>query len=311
LRVGVTGGSGFIGSHVVDALLEAGHEVRVLDLRPSHRPEAEFLPADVLDVEALARAAAGLDALFHLAAVADVNDVDRDLAGAMAVNVVGTANALLACLRAGVGRFLLASTVWVYSSLAEGAAAPVTEDAPLAVAAQRHPYTSSKIAAEMLCHDFQHRYGLACTVLRYGIPYGPRMRPSLVTPTFVRRALRGEPLLVAGDGSQTRRFLYVGDLARAHVLALSPRAAGRTYNLDGDEEVSILRLAETVLRLTGSRSRIEFVPARGGDYRGVAVSSELARRELGWRPEVPFDEGMALTVRWLAERERLAAPRQP
>ncbi|HXG41800.1 MAG TPA: NAD-dependent epimerase/dehydratase family protein [Dehalococcoidia bacterium] len=311
MKVGVTGGSGFIGSHVVDALLEAGHQVRVLDLRHPHRPEAEFRPVDVLDGEALAEAVAGLDALFHLAAVADVNDVDRDPARAVAINVLGTAHALLACLRAGVGRFLLASTVWVYSSLAEGVEAPVDEDAPFSVAAGRHVYTSTKLAAEMLCHDFQRQHGLPCTVLRYGIPYGPRMRPSLVIPTFVRRALRGEPLLVAGDGSQSRRFLYVGDLARAHVLALSSQAAGRTYNLDGEEEVTILRLAQTVLRLTGSRSRIEFVPARGGDYRGVPVSSERAQQDLGWRPQVPFEEGMARTVAWLRHQEGLAAARQP
>jgi len=311
MRVGVTGGCGFIGSHLVDALIEAGHEVRVLDVRPPHQPEAEFRPVDVLDAEGLADAAVGLDALFHLAAVADVNDVDRDPARAVAVNMLGTANALLACLRAEVGRFFLASTVWVYSSLPEGVEAPVDEDAPLAVAAGRHVYTTTKLAAEMLCHDFQRQHGLPCTVLRYGIPYGPRMRPSLVIPTFVRRALRGEPLLVAGDGSQCRRFLYVGDLARAHALALSPRAAGRTYNLDGDEEVSILRLAETVLRLTGSPSPIQFVPPRGGDYRGVAVSSERARRELGWRPQVPFEEGMTRTVAWLVQQEGLAATRQP
>jgi UDP-glucose 4-epimerase len=311
MRVGVTGGSGFIGSHVVDALLEAGHQVRVLDLRPPHRPEAGFRRVDVLDAEGLADAAVGLDALFHLAAVADVNDVDRDPARAVAVNVLGTANALVACLRAEVGRFFLASTVWVYSSLPEEVEAPVDEDAPLAVAADRHVYTTTKLAAEMLCHDFQRRHGLPCTILRYGIPYGPRMRPSLVIPTFVRRALRGEPLLVAGDGSQSRRFLYVGDLARAHTLALSPQAAGRTYNLDGDEEVSILRLAETVLRLTGSSSPIQFVPARGGDYRGVAVSNERARRELGWQPQVPFEEGMARTVNWLVQQEGLAATRQP
>lgn len=299
MLIGVTGGAGFIGSHVVDALLEVGHRVRVLDLRLPHREDVEFQQVDVRDREALLEATRGLNVLFHLAAVADVEEVSRDPISAMVANVGGTVCALEAALRNEIGRFFLASTVWVYSSLAgEG---PAHEESPFSVSAPRHIYTTSKLAAKMLCHDYGHRYGLPVTVLRYGIPYGPRMRPALVIPTFVRRALAGEPLLVAGDGTQSRRFLYVGDLARAHVLALAPRAIGQTYNLDGAEPVTILRLAEAVRRLTGSCSAIQFVPERGGDYRGHETSSDKARRELGWEPQVDFDTGLAITVRWLIE----------
>jgi len=195
---------------------------------------------------------------------------------------------------------VLASTVWVYSS-APGLT-EVDERTRFAVEAARHVYTSSKLAAEMLCHDYWNMHQLPFTVLRYGIPYGPRMRPTLVIPIFVRKALAGEPLTVAGDGSQHRKFVYVEDLARAHVLALNERAANQTYNLDGREKITILRIAETVQRLTGSHRPIEFVPARGGDYAGADVSSEKARADLGWEPAVDFEEGMRRTVPWLIEQ---------
>jgi len=130
------------------------------------------------------------------------------------------------------------------------------------------------------------------------------MRFSLVVPVFVRKALQGETLTVSGDGSQHRKFIYVEDLARGHVSALDEVAVNQTYNLDGSERVTILRIAETVLRLTGCRSQIEFMPARAGDYAGRDVSSEKARRELNWEPQIDFEEGMKRTVPWLVERLR-------
>ena len=302
MRVGVSGGSGFIGSHVVDALMAAGHAVDVLDPRPPHRADVGHRPADILDPAALVDATAGMDAFFHLAAVADVNDVARDPVAAVDLNVGGTARVLEAARRNQVKRVILASTVWVYSSATGADGSEVDEETPFTMTAARHVYTSSKLAAEMLCHDYWNAYQLPFTVLRYGIPYGPRMRPALVIPIFVRKALAGEPLTVAGDGSQHRKFVYIEDLARGHVLALSDAAANQTYNLDGREKISILRIAETVLRLTGSQRPIEFMPARGGDYAGREVSSEKARRELGWQPEIDFEEGMRRTVPWLIEQ---------
>ena len=302
MRVGVTGGAGFIGSHVVDALVAAGHDVIVVDGRPPHRPDVDHVGVSVLDAPALAEATAGLDALFHLAAVADVNDVVRDPIAAVDLNVGGTARVLEAARQNGIGRVILASTVWVYSSVAASDAAVVDEGACFSLATARHVYTSSKLAAEMLCHDYGNMYQLPFTILRYGIPYGPRMRPSLVIPIFVRKSLAREPLTVAGDGTQHRKFVYVEDLARGHVLALEGRAANQTYNLDGREAITILRIAETVLRLTGSERPIQFMPARSGDYAGTEVLSEKARIELGWEPEIDFDEGMRRTVPWLVER---------
>jgi len=304
MRVGITGASGFIGSHVVDALAEAGHDVAVIDVRPGHRENVEFREASVLDRVRLNEACAGLDILYHLAAVADVNDVVADPAGAIELNVTGTLRALEAARSNGIKRFILASTVWVYSSAQPSESDTVDESAAIDIAAARHVYTTSKVAAEMLCQDYWNMHNLPFTVLRYGIPYGPRMRFSLVVPVFVRKALQGEPLTVSGDGSQHRKFIYVEDLADGHVAALDEVAVNQTYNLDGSEKVTILRIAETVLRLTGSPSRIEFMSARAGDYTGRDVSSDKAWRELNWRPEVDFDEGMSRTVPWLVERLR-------
>jgi UDP-glucose 4-epimerase len=305
MRLGVTGGSGFIGSHVVDALAGAGHHVTVIDPKAPHRSDVEHEPLDLRDGPALEHATKGLDAIFHLAAYADVNDVSRDPVGALDLNVTGTLRVLEAARANAIGRVFLASTVWVYSSATpEAQSAPeIDENAALAASATRHVYTTTKIAAEMLCHDYWNAYQVPFTVLRYGIPYGPRMRPSLVIPIFVRKALAGEPITIAGDGSQHRKFVYVEDLARAHVLALADVARNQTYNLDGSEVVTIRRIAEVVLAAIPTRSTIEFMPARAGDYEGAAVSSAKAHTELGWEPRVGFADGVRRTIDWLTALE--------
>ncbi len=309
MRIAVTGGSGFIGSHVVDALAATGHDVSVIDLKAPHRSDVNYWSVSLEDGEGLLRATHGQDAIMHLAAYADVNDVVRDPVGAVDLNVTGTLRVLEAAKGNGVGRVVLASTVWVYSSLADASRGRVVDESvEVSIGASRHVYTSTKIAAEMLCHDYWNMHQVPFTVLRYGIPYGPRMRPSLVIPIFVRKALAGEALTLTGDGLQHRKFVYVEDLARAHVLALADVAKNQTYNLDGAEKVTIRRIAESVLRLTGSQRPLEFVPARSGDYGGVDVSSEKAKRDLGWEPRVMFDEGLERSIAWLVKDQRVEAP---
>jgi UDP-glucose 4-epimerase len=303
MKVGVTGGCGFIGSHVVDKLKDAHVDVKIIDAagRP-HRDDVECAQVDILDQDALDRATRGLDVIFHLAAYADVNNVVADPAGAVALNVLGTTRVLEAARKNELRRVVLASTVWVYGAAREER---VDERSCFDPALTGHVYTTTKIASEMLCHDYQTLFKVPFTVLRYGIPYGPRMRPSLVIPIFIRKAMNGEPMTVAGDGSQHRKFVYVEDLAEAHVLALAPEAENQTYNIDGSEEVTILRIAETVHHLIGGKG-IEFVPARAGDYGGKQVSSAKAAREIGWTPKVNFATGMERTVQWFMEQERVA-----
>ena len=307
-RVLVTGGAGFIGSHVVDRLLAAGHEPVVLDIRPSPHHDTRDVDtriADVRDPDAVRRAMRGCDAVAHLAAAADVGEVESEPADAEQLNARGTLNVLQAAREAGVERVLYASTIWVYSAAGNGAL--VDEETPLGAPA--HLYTATKLAGELYCRAYAELYGVETTILRFGIPYGPRARPAAVLPSFVGRALAGEPLTVAGTGEQTRRFVYVEDLADGVVAALDPVAANRTYNLVGSEDVSVREIAATVAELVGD-TRIVHVPGRAGDLGSVAVCAERAARELGWRARTTFREGAARYVDW-HRREPPAVPAAP
>ncbi len=296
--VAVTGGSGYIGSHVIDALADAGHRVRVLDPRAPHRSDVEWTPVDILDTDAVADVVAGTDAVFHLAAYADVNIVHADPVGAVRLNCTGTVSVLEAARKADAGRVILASTVWVYAATTGDV---VDESTPFAPETDRHLYVSTKVASEMMCRDYATLYQRPFTVLRYGVPYGPRMRDNCVAAAFFKRAFRGEPLRIDGDGRQERFFVYVGDLARAHVLALNPAATNRTYNLDGDTPVSIRQIAERVRELVGDVT-VEYGPSRPGDLKARVVKTDRARDEIGWTPQVDFDEGMRRTFEhYLAE----------
>jgi UDP-glucose 4-epimerase len=167
----------------------------------------------------------------------------------------------------------------------------------VALARAGHVYTSTKIAAELLLHSYHQTYGLPFTILRYGIPYGPGMREELVLAQFVRKAAAGEPLTVAGDGRQFRNYVYVGDLAHAHVLALADAAANTTVALEGNERVSVAEMARTVCDFFPGTT-VEYIPARPGDFRGRPVSNALAEELLGWRPTTPFREGVRQYIDW-------------
>ena len=300
MRALVTGGSGFIGSHVVDRLIEHGVGVRIFDMvLPTFRSDVEFYHGSLLDLEALQMAMNSVDVVFHLAAVADVKDVYEHPHYSESINVRGTINVLEAVrnLRPRRIRVIYGSTTWVYGDTADDV---VNEESSLGSPA--HLYTATKVASEYYCRCYSKLYDVPVTILRYGIPYGPRGRDGAVIPIFVRKALRGEPITLAGDGSQFRQFIYVEDLAAGNVLALKPIAENKTYNLDGSERITIRQIAETVQRLVGDVT-IEYTAARPGDFSGKQVSSALARRELGWEPKVQFEDGVHRYLRWYQERE--------
>jgi UDP-glucose 4-epimerase len=301
----VTGGAGFIGSFVVDRLRAAGHEAVIFDVRPSphHEPgEVPTVIGDVLDYDALVKAARGCDVIAHLAAAADVGEVAADPLGAEELNARGTLHVLEAARELGLERVIYASTIWVYSE-AEGR---VDEEAALRPPA--HLYTATKLAGELYCHAYGELYGLDTTILRFGIPFGPRARPAAVVPAFVRKALDGVPLTIAGTGEQTRRFVYVEDLAEGVVRAMAPAAANRVYNLVGDEDVSIRQIATTVSDLVGDTA-IEHTPARAGDFGGrIEISGERALSELGWQPGTEFREGVSKYVAWQRRKEAETTP---
>ncbi len=295
MKVLVTGGSGFIGSHVVDRLRAHGHAPRIFDARPSPwhaAPEVPFFQGSITDTDALEDAMAGCEAVVHLAAVADVNHVHADPGTAETVNTRGTLAVLEAARRTGASRVVYGSTIWVYSDCPE---TKVDEETLLATPS--HFYTSTKLAGELYLKAYAELYGIPYTVLRFGIPYGPRARPAAVVPAFVEKALSGQPLTIAGDGSQGRRFVYVEDLAEGVARGLAPVAANRIYNLAGEETVTIKQIAEAVRDAVGE-VEITHTPARAGDFGGKEVSSERAAAELGWRPETPFAEGVARYVAW-------------
>ena len=294
MKVLVTGGSGFIGSHVVDKAVAAGHEALVFDTRPSPYG-AETILGDVTNFDEVAAAAAGCDAILHLAAMADVNEVAKAPVMTEAVNAQGTLAVLEAARVANIQRVVYASTIWVYGEQVEGIA---TEDSPLGI--PRHFYTATKLAGEMYCHSYGELYGLEHTILRFGIPYGPRSRPTAVLAAFTAKALSGQPLTIAGDGTQSRRFVYVEDLAEGVVASLVPAAANRIYNLVGRENTSVRAIARAVRDVVGDVP-IVHVEGRAGDLHGGNISGERAAQELGWEPTTTFVDGVRRYVDWVIE----------
>src|SRR5919201_830870 len=206
-KIVVTGGSGFIGSHVVDALVNAGHSVTVVDYRVQpHRSDVCFENVDLMDLSSVLSATRGAEHVFHLAAVSNVNYAYKYPVYTTALNVVGTANIMEAARLNSASRVYLASTVWVYNGSPNGESdvKPLDESMPFYLDGAGHIYTSTKMASEMICHNYNQLYNVPFTVLRYGIPYGPRMREELLIPIFIKKALRNQPLTVSGRGEQYR-----------------------------------------------------------------------------------------------------------
>jgi UDP-glucose 4-epimerase len=293
----VTGGSGFIGSHVVDRLADAGHRPRILDTRPSpwhNASEIETVLGDVRRLDDVMRAARGCGAICHLAAVADVAQVHDEPAASTELNATGTLNVLECARRLATPRVIYASTVWIYSDVDADEVDEDTLPCPPA-----HLYTAGKLAGELYCNSYAELYGVESTIVRFGIPYGPRARPAAVIPSFVARARAGQPLSIAGSGDQQRAFVYVEDLAAGVVAALAPAAAGRTYNLAGRETITIRGLAELV-QSEVAPVEIVHTEGRAGDLRGATIRSDRAERELGWRATTPLREGLRRYAEWLA-----------
>jgi UDP-glucose 4-epimerase len=252
----------------------------------------------------------GCDAVVHLAAMADVNDVQADPMGADEMNARATAAVLEAARRAEIGRVVYGSTIWVYSDCPES---DVDEDTRLAHPG--HLYTATKLAGEMYCRSYAELYDVDYTILRFGIPYGPRARDATVVAVFVKKALAGEPLTVAGSGSQSRQFVYVRDLADGVVRSLAPEARNRIFNLAGRRAVSVLEIAQSVKDVVGD-TEIVHTEARAGDFAGRHVSSDRALDELGWEDATTFEQGVRGYLAWRLERDeqhalaRVARPRR-
>lgn len=287
----VTGGSGFIGSHLVQHLLDDGHDVVILDRRKPIQDVA-WLEKDVR--EPLDSTLKGFDLVFHLAAVANARKCGEDPTLCFSTNVMGTLNILRAAQKAAVDRVVIASSIWV-AGAQQGDA--VNEKSPFNLLDVNTLYGASKLSQEMLCYSFFGEHGGPnYTVLRYGIPYGERMWKGLVVRAFMDMAERRGLISIMGDGKQSRPFLYVGDLCRAHLGVLKSVASNKTYNLTGSRMISVEELAREVIK--HYPAKIDFIPQARVEPKLKQVSSWLAETELGWVPEVPLEVGITRCVDW-------------
>lgn len=298
----VTGGAGFIGSHLVEGLLARGRRVRVLDdfssgLReflPSHAA-LEVVAGDIRDPEALRRAVAGVEVVFHQAALRSVPRSVEDPFGYHDVNATGTMRLLLAARAAGVRRLVYASSSSVYG---DQPGLPLHEELrPQPIS----PYGASKLIGEHYCANFARHYGLETVSLRYFNVFGPRQDPNseyaAVIARFILAARRGEPLEVHGDGKQTRDFTYVANVVDANLAAAeAPGVAGEVFNVACGERLSVLDIAaclEEILRRPLPRRH---TPPRRGDVRDTLADVSRARARLGYAPAIGFVEGLRRTV---------------
>ena len=312
LRVLVTGGAGFIGSHLVDHLVDAGHDVVVLDnfstgkarnLSHSQRePNFQLVRADIRRIsQSLLKRLGRVDRICHLAAVTSVQESVRDPVSTAEVNVIGTLNVLEAAKALKAERVVSASSAAVYGT---PQAFPISETASISPIS---PYGASKAASELFLGSFEENHGIEGVSLRFFNVYGPRQTPSQysgVISIFGKRALNHQPLQVFGDGSQTRDFIYVSDVVDTTVAALERNLRSRVFNIATGKEVTILELAKTMHRITKSRSNLGVSPPRTGDVARSVADITKARNELGLIARTPLGDGLSATIRWLAQEGR-------
>jgi UDP-glucose 4-epimerase len=303
-RVLVTGGAGFIGSHLVDGLLKAGFEVTVLDNFSSGRLDnlgrlprrgLRVLRGDLRNPSEVEAALEGVEVAFHLAAVTSVPYSFEHPDETYLVNVEGTRNLLEGCLRGPVRRIIYVSTCAVYG---EPEYLPIDEDHPKRPAS---PYAESKLEAERLCMEYRESHGLGATVLRLFNVYGPRMRGDRyggVISSFIRRLRDGEPLTIYGDGEQTRDFIHVSDAVRAMMLAMDREdTSGEAFNIATGVPTSMNMLAAIISELYGgSAPRVVYREARAGDIRHSYGDIRRARMRLGFEPGIGLREGLKLLL---------------
>ena len=297
----VTGGAGFIGSHTVEQLIREGHHIRVLDnfssgirenlVSVNGNPNIEIIEGDVRDAALVQRLATGMDGVLHLAALVSVQESVTNPELCLDINVRGTCNVLDAARRADVRRVILASSAGVYG---DNAKLPLSEEAasqPLS------SYAMSKYVGELYAELYHRLYGLETTALRYFNVYGPRQNPlspySGVISIFVHRTLAGKGIIIYGDGSQTRDFVHVEDVAAANLASLRGSYRGfRTYNVGSGQATSINQLAELLMTLGGVRVGIDRQPSRQGDIQHSCADFGRLRAELGCSPRHALERGL-------------------
>ncbi|GIV80933.1 MAG: GDP-mannose 4,6-dehydratase [Anaerolineae bacterium] len=301
----VTGGAGFIGSHIVDALVRDGHRVRVIDNFSTGKREnlalsldhIELFEASITDRAALDEAMQSVDYVLHLAALASVPRSVDDPLSCHEHNVTGTLNVLLAARDAGVRRVVYAGSSSAYGDVESEFKAEDMLPQPLS------PYAAAKLAGEHYCQAVASVYGLETVTVRYFNVFGPRQDPlstyAAVIPKFVTAMLRGDPPRVEGDGLQTRDFTYIDNVVHGTLLAChTPGVSGEVFNIACGGQISLLEMIDILNELLGTAIEPVFVAPRPGDVRHSRASIDKARARLGYEPLISFSEGLARTLAW-------------
>jgi dTDP-glucose 4,6-dehydratase len=307
----ITGGAGFIGSNLIHYLLEVEPNIRIINFDAltyagnlanladlSDHPRYQFVRGDVADREQVwAAMRLGVTDIIHLAAESHVDRSIQDAAPFVRTNVLGTQVLLEAARAFSIRKFVHVSTDEVYGSL--GPTGAFSECSPLQ---PNSPYAASKAGADLLVRAYHHTYKLPAVITRCSNNYGPYQFPEKIIPLFITNLLRDEPVPIYGDGLQVRDWIHVRDHCRGLYLAWQRGRVGEVYNFGGGCELTNLDLTRQLLRLLGKpESLIRFVADRPGHDRRYALDCTKAKQELGWRPEVPLDVGLAETIRWYQE----------
>ncbi|AMV31097.1 UDP-glucose 4-epimerase [Pirellula sp. SH-Sr6A] len=307
----VTGGAGFIGSHIVYGLVDAGHSVRVLDNLGTGSlknleavsDRIEFVKGSVTDPIAVQEALSGVERVFHQAALASVPlSLEKPLETHDAC-ATGTLNMLHWSVKAKVKRFVYAASSSAYGD--QPTSSKRETDLPMPLS----PYAVAKLTGEYYCQAYYHSFGLETVGIRYFNVYGPRQDPnspySAVIPLFVSRILQGQPALIYGDGLQSRDFTYVANVVHGNLLAAErPNIGGRIINVADGRQTTLLQLLEFLGEMLRCRPKIEFLPPRMGDVRESLADITLARRLLGYEPQIGLEEGLKRTIDYYRQTAR-------
>jgi nucleoside-diphosphate-sugar epimerase len=301
MRYVVTGAAGFIGSHLLRALLERGHDAVGWDAftdyyDPALKEEnAQGLPVERVDLAADALHLSGFDGVFHLAGQPGVRSFGSVFPLYVRQNVVASQRIFEAAAAEGV-RTVLASSSSIYG---DAAAFPTREDT---VPRPLSPYGITKLTSEHLASAYRREFGLDGVVLRYFTIFGPRQRPDMAFARMVACLAEGRPFELYGDGTQSRSFTFVDDAVEATILAMEKAPTGATYNVGGGVDVTMLEAIETLGRVAGRRLEVVRSPRAEGDVRRTSADTSRIRGEIGWQPSTPFAEGIEAQWRWAADR---------